>query len=322
MIARRPLLFAPLLSAPPALAQTAAARFPDRPIRIVVPFAAGGNSDTLARIIGPKLRDALGQPIVIENRPGGGGTIAAGVVAQAPADGHTLLFDSFSFVVTPLLVRSPGVDYERGFVPVAAVVTAPYVFAVRRGFPATTIPLLVEYVKRQPGLPYGTPGAGTVGHLAGVLLAQRADIRLEHLPYRGGADVARDLAAGTLDLAAITASSLRPLAEDGRAIGIALTSAERRGSMARLPTVAEGGYPGFDLTSWNGLFVPAATPPAVVAQLDAAVRGALADPETQSRIAPTGNDPFYLNSAAFAERIMTDREVVRRIVAETGMRAD
>ncbi len=317
MIARRPLLLAPFLAAP-ALAQT----FPDRPIRIVLPFAAGGNSDTLIRLIAPKLREVLGQPIVIDNRPGGGGTIAAGVVAQAPADGHTLFFDAFNFVVTPLLVRTTSVDYERGFAPVAAVATAPYVFAVRRGFPATTIPALVDYVKRQPGLPYGTPGAGTVGHLAGVLLAQQADIRLEHLPYRGGADVARDLAAGSLDLACITASSLRPLVEDGRATGVALTSAERRGSMARLPTVADSGYPGFDLNSWNGIFAPAATPPAAVARLEAAVQAAIADPETQARITPTGNDPFYLSSADFSARVARDRVMVRRIVAETGMRLD
>jgi tripartite-type tricarboxylate transporter receptor subunit TctC len=192
-----------------AHAQAAADRFPDRPVRILIPFAPGGNTDTVIRILAPKLQESLGQSVVVENRPGG-----------------------------------------------------------------------------------------------------------------GGADVARDLAAGVLDLAVITGSSLRPLLEDGRAVGVALTSGGRRGAFATLPTVAESGFPGFDLNSWNGLFAPAATPASVVAKLDAALQAALADPATQQRILPAGNDPSYEGSATFATRVQRDREVVRRIVAETGIRID
>jgi len=305
-----------------AVAQPAPPRFPDRPIRVVVSFAAGGNSDTIIRILAPKLQEALGQPVIAENRPGAGGAIAAGVVAQAPADGHTLLFDSFGFLVVPFLVKNLPYDHVAAFAPIGQAVQLPYVLAVKRGFPARTPAEFVAYARVNPGVPYGSPGIGSVGHLAGALLASRAGIRLEHVPYRGGADAVRDLAAGTVDAAMITASSVRPIIEDGRASGIALTSGERRGSLATLPTLAESGFPGFDLTSWNALFAPAATPPVVLAALEAALRAAVADPTTQQRLAVAGNDAAFEDAAAFGARIRREREVVARIVAQTGIRAE
>ncbi|MES2710969.1 MAG: tripartite tricarboxylate transporter substrate-binding protein [Pseudomonadota bacterium] len=320
---RRLLIAAPLaLAAPRLRAQGATERFPDRPIRVLVPFGPGGNADTLVRILAPKLNELLGQSIIVENRPGGGGAIAGQAVAQAAADGHTLLFDSFGFVVTPILVRSLPPTYERAFVPVANAVATPYVLAVRRGYPAQTLPAFIEHVKANPGLPYGTPGAGTVGHLAGALLASQAGIRLEHAPYRGGADVARDMAAGVLDCGIITWSSLRPIVEDGRVVPLAVTGTGLGGPTAAIKPIAEQGFPGFDLTSWNGLFAPVATPRPILDRLDAALRAAVSDPATQQRIRPTGNEPMPEDSATFTARILRDREQVRRIVAETGMRID
>jgi len=200
-------------------------------------------------------------------------------------------------------------------------VQLPYVLAVKRGIPARTPAEFVAYARANPGVPCGSPGTGSVGHLAGALLASRAGIRLEHVPYRG-ADAVRDLAAGTVDAAMVTASSVRPVIEDGRAIGIALTSGERRGSLAVLPTLAKSGFPGFDLTSWNALFATAATPPAVISTLEAALRSAVADPGTRQRLAVAGNDAAFEDAAAFAARIRREREVVARIVAETGIRAE
>jgi tripartite-type tricarboxylate transporter receptor subunit TctC len=306
-----------------AAAQGAAEGFPTRPVRVVVPYSPGGQSDTVMRLLAPRMQEALGQPIVVENRTGAGGTIGAGVVAAAPADGHTLLFESFTFVVVPLIAKGLPFDHETAFVPVAQAVTLPYVLVVRRDFPARDLAGFVAAARARPGgVTYGTPGIGTVGHLAGALLESRAGIRLEHVPYRGGQDAARDLIAGNIDAAISTANTLRPLVEDGRAHGIALTSAERRGSLARLPTIAEGGYPGFDINSWNGLFAPAGTPPAAVARLEAAVQAATRDPEVARRLALTGNEPVAEGGEAFAARIRRDREVVRRIVAETGMRIE
>lgn len=323
MPTRRLLLSAGLALPLPALSLPALAQgFPDRPLRLVVAFAPGGQSDTVARLLAPRMGEHLGQPVVVENRSGAGGTIAGGVVAQAAPDGHTLLLESFGFLVTPFIVRGIPFNYETAFAAVGQAVSLPYVLVVKRGFPARTLAEFVDHAKRHPGVSYGTPGTGSVGHLAGALLASRAGIQLEHIPYRGGADSARDLAAGSIDAAIGTANSFRPLLEDGRAIGIALTSAERRGPLASLPTIAESGYPGYDLTSWNGIFAPAATPAPTIARLEAALRHACADPATRERLAASGSDVAPEGAAEFTARILRERAVVRQIVAETGIRAE
>ncbi|TDG32336.1 twin-arginine translocation pathway signal protein [Paracraurococcus ruber] len=318
---RRRLLAAALpLLALPRLARSQAT-WPDRPVRVIVAFAPGGQSDTVIRLMAPRMQESLGQSLVVENRPGGGGSLAGALVAQAPADGYTLLFDSFGFLIVPFLVKGMTYDHEKAFVPVAQAVSAPYLLVVKRGFPAKTLAEFIAQAKKNPGISYGTPGTGTVGHLAGALLASRAGIQLEHIPYRGGADSARDLAAGTLDAAIGTINSFRPLIEDGRAVGIALTSGERRGSL-NLPTIAESGFPGYDLTSWNGFFAPAGTPAPVLARVEAAARHALADAAVRQRLAVAGNDPAVEGSEAFAARIRREREVVRQIVQETGIKPE
>lgn len=296
--------------------------FPNRPVRIIAPYSPGGQTDTVIRLLQPKLSEALGQSIVIENRTGAGGTIGAGVVASAPADGHTLLFESFAFLVAPLIVRGLTFDYETAFLPVGQAVAAPYVLAARRGFPGTGLAGFLEEARRAPGtVNYGTPGVGSPGHLAGALLAHRAGVRLEHVPYRGGQDAARDLAAGAISAVIITANSVKPIIDDGRATGIALTSAERRGTLATLPTIAEGGFPGYDITSWNALFAPAGTPEPIVARLAAALDQARSDPMTRDRLALTGNDAVTDTPAEFQARVRREREVVKEIVRVSGITA-
>jgi tripartite-type tricarboxylate transporter receptor subunit TctC len=295
-------------------------RAQSRPIRVVVPFAPGGQSDTVMRLLQPKMSEVLGTTIVVDNRAGAGGSIGAGIVAASPPDGTTLFFDSFGFVVQPLVHRGLPFDYETAFTPVAQVVAAPYVLVVKADFPATDLAGFIAEAKRRQGVPYGTPGIGTPGHLAGALLAHRAGIQLEHLPYRGGADSARDLAAGNLDSAIGTANSFKPVIDAGRGRGIALTSGEQRGTLAHLPTIAMGGFPGFDITSWNGIFAPAGTPREMIARLEAAAAAATNDPATRERLAMTGNDAITAGSEAFAALIRRDGEMVRRLVAETGIR--
>ena len=295
-------------------------RAQSRPIRVVVPFAPGGQSDTVMRLLQPKMSEVLGTTIVVDNRAGAGGSIGAGIVAASPPDGTTLFFDSFGFVVQPLVHRGLPFDYETAFTPVAQVVAAPYVLVVKADFPATDLVGFIAEAKRRQGVPYGTPGIGTPGHLAGALLAHRAGIQLEHLPYRGGADSARDLAAGNLDSAIGTANSFKPVIDAGRGRGIALTSGEQRGTLAHLPTIAMGGFPGFDITSWNGIFAPAGTPREMIARLEAAAAAATNDPATRERLAMTGNDAITAGSEAFAALIRRDGEMVRRLVAETGIR--
>ena len=227
-------LIAAAIAAPlatPALLRAQEA-FPTRPLRMLVPYSPGGQSDTVARLVAPKMAEFLGQNIVVENRTGAGGSIAAGLVVQAAADGYTLLFESFAFVVVPLIHHGLNFDYETAFAPIGQAVALPYVLAVRKDFPAHDLPGFIRAVKASPGATYGTPGIGTPGHLAGVLLEQQAGIQLQHVPYRGGADAARDCGAGTLDAVIITANSIKPFIDDNRARGIALTSADQRGTLA------------------------------------------------------------------------------------------
>ena len=313
MITRRalPLLTTPLI-----------ARAQARPVRVIVAFAPGGQSDTVMRLLQPKMAEALGQPVVVENRAGAGGAIAAAVVAGSAPDGLTLLFDSFGFVVQPLIQRGLSFDYETAFAAVAQATELPYVLVTRSNFPGRDLAGYVAEARANPGVTFGSPGVGSTGHLAGVLLAHRAGVRLEHVPYRGGADAARDVAAGNLDSVISTANTLRPLVQDGRARGIALTSATRRGSMADLPTIAESGFPGFDLTSWNGLFAPAATPAAMITRLSEAMRAAAQDPFVRERLGVGGNEAVNEPAAAFAARVAKDRQVVRQLVAETGLRLE
>jgi tripartite-type tricarboxylate transporter receptor subunit TctC len=305
------------LHAPPLLAQR---HFPNRPIRVVVAFAAGGNSDTMARLIQPRMSEFLGQTVVVENRGGAGGALAAGAVAAAPPDGHTLLFDAASFLIGQFVSRNLPFDYETDFAPVGMVAEVPYILAVSS---RTGIRDLAGYLDTarlaQDGMPYGTPGVGNIGHLAGTLLAYRTGLKMEHIPYRGGAEVARDLAAGTLPSGYLGANSLIPVIESGRARPIALTSGERRGGIAGVPTIAESGFPGFDLTSWNAIFCRSGTPEPIRQLLEAAVDHATSDPAVQQRLTAMGAAAMPAESERLAERLVRERALLQQLMRDTGI---
>ncbi|MGG5817999.1 tripartite tricarboxylate transporter substrate-binding protein [Falsiroseomonas sp. HW251] len=316
MTSRRLLLAAALALPAPRLA--AQGGFPNRPLRLLVPFAPGGNSDTLARLIQPRMAAVLGQSVVVENRPGAGGALAAGQVASSPADGHTLLFESASFVVAQFINRSVPFDYGSDFAAVGTVAEVPYILAAARGVNAADLRGYLAAARARDGLSYGSPGVGSVGHLAGVLLAHRAGVKLEHVPYRGGAEAARDVAAGTLDSAIITAGSIKPVVESGRAVAIAVT-ATRRGGIEGVPTIAESGFPGFDQTSWNAVFCRAGTPEPARRALEAAVDAATREPDVQSRFAVMGAEPTRAEADALAARVVRERALIQELVRETGI---
>lgn len=315
---RRRLLLAAAAALLPAPRLAAQGAFPNRPVRLLVPFAPGGNSDTLARLIQPRMAAVLGQSVVVENRPGAGGALAAGQVASSPADGHTLLFESASFVVAQFINRTVPFDYERDFAAVGTVAEVPYILAAARGVNAADLAGFLAAARARDGLSYGTPGVGSVGHLAGVLLAHRAGVKLEHVPYRGGAEAARDVAAGTLNAAIITAGSIKPVVESGRAVAIAVTAA-RRGGIEGVPTVAESGFPGFDQTSWNAVFCRAGTPESARRALEAAVDAATREPEVQARFAAAGAAPTRAEADALAARVVREGALIRDLVRETGI---
>ncbi|MBB5693832.1 Bug family tripartite tricarboxylate transporter substrate binding protein [Muricoccus pecuniae] len=307
---------AALLPAPAVQAQRA---FPNRPIRLVVAFAAGGNSDTLARLIAPKMSAVLGQNIVVDNRGGAGGTLAANAVASAPADGHTLLFDAASFVVAQFVHRSTPFNYERDFAPVGTVADVPYILAVPSNAGVRDLQGFLGKARAdREGTSYGTPGVGSPGHLAGALLAHRAGVKLEHIPYRGGSEVARDLAAGTLPAGILTANSLNPVVQGGRAVALAVTSA-KRGGIPGVPTIAEAGVPDFDITSWNAIFCRSGTPEEARHRLEEAINAATSDAEVKARFTEIGAEATAAEPARLGERLVRERALIQRLVRDTGI---
>lgn len=310
---------APALSRGAAAQSGNASNFPNRPVRVILPFSAGGQSDTICRAMQPRVSEALGQPVVIENRTGAAGSIGAGVVAASPPDGYTVLFDAASFIIVPMVMPNLPFNYETAFAPLGVVAEQPYVLAVTTDSPARDLAGFIAQAKAaQNPITYGTPGVGSVGHLAGALLSTRAGIQLEHVPYRGGADVARDMAAGSIAAGIISFNSLAPVVQSGRARVIAVTSGVRRGDHS-VPTIAESGFPGFDLTSWSGIFARAGTPAPIIQKLVAAFNHATNDPAVKERLALIGSEAATAEPAGFAARLTEERRMVQTIVRETGI---
>jgi tripartite-type tricarboxylate transporter receptor subunit TctC len=307
------------LAAPSIARAQGTVPFPNRPLRIVLPYAPGGQSDTVARLIAPRMAAVLGQNVVVENRTGAGGSIGAGVVAGAPADGHTLLFDAPSFLIVPFAVKNLPFDYEKDFVPLGMAVSQPYVLGVTAGFPAQDLAGLVAHGRSGKSISFGTPGVGSVGHLAGALLGSRAGITMEHVAYRGGADAARDLAAGNLEAAIITPNSLDAIVQTGRARALGQTSERASPLLPGIPTIASAGFPGFDLTSWNAAFLRSGTPEPIIEALDRAFRTAVEDSGVQGAFRRMGGEPGTESRAEFAERLVKERALVRTIVESTGI---
>lgn len=294
---------------------------PGRPIQLVVPFAAGGAADSAARAITPVMAQALGQGIVVENRTGAGGSVGGGAVAQAAPDGTTLLWDA-SHLVNPALMRGLPFDYAR-FTPVSLVVTFPGVLAVKQDFPATTVAAFVAQARARPGtISVGTQGNATAGHVGLLQFCRRAGIEVIHAPYRGGADAARDLAAGAIDAVFITTVSAGPLVDSGRARFLAVATLDRVPSRPEVPTLAESGYPGFDSNEWAALFGPGGLPQPVVAALHAALRRALADAGVRQRLAQIGAVPVGSAPADFARFVQDGRAQMATLVREAGIRLD
>ena len=308
-----------LALAAPSLAR-AQQDWPARPIRWVVAFAAGGAADTAARAAGAKVGEILGQSVVIENRTGGNALIAAAAVLQSPADGYSFLVDAANQLTNPVLMRELPFDYRTAFAPVSQIASFPQVVAVRHDFPARTIEEFIAYAKDRPGtVSYGTPPAAGMAHLAGAQFQRLAGIRLVHAPYRGGADAARDIAAGVVDAVLITTSSIRPPVQAGRARILAVTSAKRAAAYPDVPALAERGFPGFDMNDWNGLFAAAGTPRAAIRRMASAIAEACRDAGVKARMDPLSAEMVGSQPEEFAAWLEAQRPVVGRVIREAGI---
>ena len=294
---------------------SAAAAFPDRPVRIVVGFPPGG-SDISARILAQKLQELWGQGVVVENRAGAAGNIGAGFVANAPADGYTILLCVNSYTINTTVYRNLGWDLLRDFAPVGRFATSPMVVVVNPLLPAKNMRELTDYARANPGkLNYGSAGSGTAPHLAGELFAMETGLQMTHVPYKGSAPSVTALLANEVQFSFGALSAFEAFIKDGRLRPLAVTTAARSALAPGMPTVIESGIAGFDADIWYGFLVPAKTPAAITAKLSADLARVLADPDTQAKLKQRGLDPAYLGEQALAD--LMRRDVARwRTVAE------
>jgi len=317
------LLAAPSLAALPLAAPALAQHFPARPIRLVVPFAAGGAADSAARTIFPRVAERLGQPVVVENRSGASGSLGGYEVARAAPDGHTLLLDASSHLVNPHVMRGLPFDYATGFAPISQLVTFPQVLAVKSELAAQSVGEFVALARSRPGtLSVGTQGNATAGHMGLVQFSRAAGIEVTHIPYRGGADAARDLAAGALDAVFITMLSARPIVDSGRARFLAVANDHRTTLRPLVPTFAEAGMPGIAISEWASLFAPAGTPDAVLLAIFGAVREVLGLAELRERLAGLGAEPVGSTPEVFARFVTEGRAEMGRVVREANIRLE
>lgn len=320
---RRRLLIAgsllPLAGAKLAHAQN----FPTRPIRIVVGYSAGGAVDAVARTVGQALQQSLGQPVIIDNKPGAGTNIAVKYVIDAPADGYTLLMAANALAANPSLFQPAPFDPEKDLVPVSLVGRVPVVIAANPLAPYTDAKSLVAAAKAKPGtIAYATPGNGSTPHMAMELFAHAAGIQLQHVPYRGGAQALTDTIGGQVPLVAVNALEVLPHAKAGKLKVLAALSAQRTTIFPDTPTIAESGYPGFEASVWYGLVAPAATPKAVIEKLHDAVQKALLTPEVKGRMTGVGGEVIPGNAQAFGQLIHNERVRYEKIVKEAHIKPD
>ena len=319
-IKRRRVLLLGLAALAAGRSAYAQADWPTRPLRIIVPFSAGGAGDTSARSVGARIAEILGQSVIVENRTGGNAVVAATAVLQAPKDGYTFIWDAANHLTNRVLVKDLPFDYRTAFVPITMVVRAPQVFAVRQDFPARSFDEFLDYVRTRPGtVSCGTPPTGAMGHLALALLQQRAGIRLIHTPYRGGADAARDIMGGQIDSAIITTSTARGPFLAGKIRILAVTSSARSAAYPDVPTIAERGFPGYDMDDWFGLFAASGIPAAVVPRLQAAVAQATRDPGLLAGMATLGTVPVANTPQEFTAWLGQQRELLEKLIRDANI---
>jgi tripartite-type tricarboxylate transporter receptor subunit TctC len=305
----------------PALA--AAQAFPAKPIRIVIPFAPGGVSDGLVRILGPRLSEALGQPVVIDNRGGAGGNIAAEIVVRSNPDGHTIFLGSTLLTTNGSLYRKLSYDPAADFAPVSHLATAPYLLMAHPSLGVGNAAELIALAKAKPeGLNYASSGIGSASHLAGELFRIRAGVKLSHIPYKGGALAAIAVSSGEAPLFFGTVASSIAHVRSGRLKAIAVSGLKRSPFAPDIPTLAETALPGFDVTTWDGFVVPARTPTAAISRLHAETVKALAMPAVREASNNIGYEPTGTTPEQMAQFLRAETALWSKVIRDAGIRAD
>ncbi len=307
---------------PPSGDTPSDAAYPTHPITIVVTFPPGGGTDLLARRLGASLQEQFGQPVVVENRPGASGNIGARIVAESPPDGYTLLMVNSSFAINPGVYRNLGFAPKRDFTAVINVAFVPSVFVVPAASPLHNLDDALAAARPDKPLPFASCGNGTPQHLAGEMLARATGASLQQVPYKGCGPALTDVTAGQVGMGVVTASSAAPLIAAGKLRALAVTSPQRSPLLPAVPTVAEQGVPNYALDQWHGLLAPAATPPAVVAKLNAAVARIVQRPDVQASLREQGFTPTISSPGAFQDMINADIDRYTALTEAIGLRAD
>jgi tripartite-type tricarboxylate transporter receptor subunit TctC len=298
-----------------------AQEYPSKPIRLIVPFAAGGGNDNIARLLGKRLAESLGQPLVIDNRAGAGGALGAELAAKAAPDGYTLFLGGVgSHAVNPNLRKNLPYDPIRDFAPVALLASAPLVLVVHPSVPAHTLAEFIALARAHPGaLNYASNGNGTSSHLAAVMFEAAAGVKMVHVPYKGLAPALTDLLSGQVQLMFSSVVAILPHIKSGRLRGLAVTGSARLPLLPELPTVAESGFPGYEASSWYGILAPAHTPEPIVAKLNAEMARALAQPEMRATLLAEGAEPIGGTPQQFGAYIRSEKERMGKLIREAGI---
>jgi len=299
--------------------------YPSKPVRMVVGFPPGGGTDVVARILQPKLSEFLGQSVVIDNRPGATGTVAAGQVARSPADGYTIMMGHVAVnAIAPSLFSKLPYDVNKDFAPVTLAAAVPHIIVVHPALPVTSVKQLIALARAHPGeLSFPSAGSGSTPHLAGEMFKSMTGTKLLHVPYKGTGQSIPDLLAGRHQVAFDTMPAATPYVRSGRMRPLAVSSAKRVADFASLPTVEEAGVRGYVLTTWYGVFAPAGTPPAIVNRLHAEFAKAIQSPGTRERLVENGFDGTVTNSPEeFAAMVRADIVRYAKLVKEAGLQID
>jgi tripartite-type tricarboxylate transporter receptor subunit TctC len=316
--------FAFLLAFGAAAGAHAQASYPSKPVKLVVPMAAGGNGDIIARLVGQDLTAALGQPVVIDNKPGAGGNLGADAVAKSPADGYTLVLGAVgTHAINASLYKHMPYDIQRDFAPVTMMASVPNVLVVHPSLPVNSVQELIAYAKKNPGrLNFASSGAGSSIHLSGEMFKSMAGVDMAHVAYKGSAPALNDLLSGQVQLMFDNLPTSLPHIQAGKLRALAVTSVTRSPALPSVPTMVEAGVPNFEAGSWFGILAPAGTPKAVVAKLDADIQKALARAEMQQKLTERGFQPAVKGPELFSRHISQEIAKWSRIVKQSGATAD
>jgi tripartite-type tricarboxylate transporter receptor subunit TctC len=300
-----------------------AADYPSKPIILIIPFAAGGSNDIVGRAIGKKLSEALGQPVMIDNRPGAGGVIAATAVAGAVPDGHTLLLVSSTFTINPAIKSSVPFDTVKDFTPVAFIARSPLLVTAAKNLPASSVKELIALAKSKPGaINYASSGPGSINQIATELLAISAGVKLMHIPYKGGSLALNDLVGGHVDIYISSLPQVLEIVRSGQAKALAVTSLQRTPSLPSVPTLDESGVPGFDAASWWGIVGPADLPPQIVGVLNTEINKTLTSAEMKKFLDDEGAEAASMTPQEFGDLIRSETQRWIKVAREANIRID